>query len=71
MEEGKGLKERGTKAKIDLLLTQRIRSSSSSSSSVRAPFFDIGERRREEGEGGGKEDRDERLLPSRRTLRRL
>lgn len=70
MEEGKGLKERGTKAKIDLLLTQRIRSSSSSSS-VRAPFFDIGERRREEGEGGGKEDRDERLLPSRRTLRRL
>lgn len=44
MEEGKGLKEgeRRTKAKIDLLLTQRIRSSSSSSS-VRAPFFDIGE----------------------------
>lgn len=43
MEEGKGLKEgeRRTKAKIDLLLTQRIRSSSSSS--VRAPFFDIGE----------------------------
>lgn len=41
MEEGKGLKEgeRRTKAKIDLLLTQRIRSSSS----VRAPFFDIGE----------------------------